>query len=67
MNPPTLPPPLPPPPPPQVEPGLYDEAVFRGLDVVVAEAERAGLRIILSLADNWKRRGGVDEVRKQFT
>lgn len=48
---------------PQVEPGLYDEAVFRGLDVVIAEAERAGLRVILSLADNWKRRGGVDEAR----
>ncbi|KAL4422049.1 hypothetical protein ABPG77_004865 [Micractinium sp. CCAP 211/92] len=45
----------------QVEPGVYDEAVFRGLDVVIAEAERAGLRVILSLADNWKRRGGVDE------
>ena len=47
----------------QVEPGVYDEAVFRGLDVVLAEAERAGLRVILSLADNWKRRGGIDEVR----
>lgn len=37
----------------QVAPGKYDEDVFRGLDTVIAEAERAGLRIILSFTDNW--------------
>jgi endo-1,4-beta-mannosidase len=36
--------------------------VFRGLDVVIAEAQRAGLRVILSFVDNWKYFGGVDEV-----
>lgn len=37
----------------QTAPGQYDEDVFRGLDVVIAEAERAGLRVILSFVDNW--------------
>lgn len=46
----------------QVRPGLYDERVFSSLDVVIAEAERAGLRVILSLVDNWKYEGGVDEM-----
>ncbi|PRW56573.1 mannan endo-1,4-beta-mannosidase 2-like [Chlorella sorokiniana] len=44
-----------------IAPGKYDEDVFRGLDVVIAEAERAGLRVILSFVDNWKYLGGVDE------
>ena len=47
---------------PQTKPGEYDEEVFRGLDVVIAEAQRAGLRVILSFVDNWKYFGGVDEV-----
>ena len=47
---------------PQTRPGEYDEEVFRGLDVVIAEAQRAGLRVILSFVDNWKYFGGVDEV-----
>ncbi|KAK2079426.1 hypothetical protein QBZ16_003118 [Prototheca wickerhamii] len=46
----------------QVAPGRYDEHVFASLDVALAEAERAGLRVILSLADNWKYEGGVDEM-----
>jgi mannan endo-1,4-beta-mannosidase len=47
---------------PQTKPGEYDEEVFRGLDVVIAEAQRAGLRVIFSFVDNWKYYGGVDEV-----
>ncbi|PSC71493.1 mannan endo-1,4-beta-mannosidase [Micractinium conductrix] len=45
----------------QVSPGVYSEAAFQALDAAIAEAEAAGLRVILSLADNWKRSGGVDE------
>lgn len=45
----------------QTAPGKYDEDVFRGLDTVIAEAERAGLRVILTFTDNWKYFGGVDE------
>lgn len=32
---------------------------------MIAEAERAGLRVILSFVDNWKYYGGIDEVRGQ--
>eukprot|EP00887_Chlorella_sp_A99_P004994 scaffold4.g4994.t1 len=60
-----------------VRPGEYDEGAFRALDWVVAEAGRAGVRIVLSLVDNWAYRawggcgghesprgqgGGVDEI-----
>ncbi len=30
---------------------------------MIAEAGKAGLKVILSLVDNWKYHGGVDEVR----
>ena len=40
----------------QTGPGEYDEDAFRALDWVVAEAGRAGLRLLLSLADNWSYR-----------
>jgi hypothetical protein len=49
--------------PAQVRPGTYNEDTFRGLDYVIAEAGKAGIKVILSLADNWKYHGGVDEVR----
>jgi len=45
----------------QVSPGAYDENAFQALDLVIAEAEKKGLRVILSLVDNWKYEGGVDE------
>ncbi|KDD71982.1 hypothetical protein H632_c4058p0, partial [Helicosporidium sp. ATCC 50920] len=45
-----------------VRPGVYDESVFRALDGVVAEAERAGLRVVLSLADHWKYSGGTAQM-----
>ncbi len=47
----------------QVRPGVYNEDMFRGLDFVLAEAGKVGIKVILSLADNWKYHGGVDEVR----
>ncbi|KAG2452701.1 hypothetical protein HYH02_002933 [Chlamydomonas schloesseri] len=45
----------------QVGPGVYLEAALAGLDHVVAAAAAAGLRLVLSLADNWKYAGGVDQ------
>lgn len=51
---------------PQIKPGVYDEGVLRGLDYVIAEAGRSGIKTILSFVDNWKYAGGVDEVRPPF-
>ena len=38
-----------------------NETSLAGLDIVVEEARLAGLKLILSLTDNWKYTGGVDE------
>ncbi|XP_020212509.1 mannan endo-1,4-beta-mannosidase 1 [Cajanus cajan] len=45
----------------QVSPGSYDEQVFRGLDFVVSEAGKHGVRLILSLVNNWKDFGGKNQ------
>ncbi|KAG1660683.1 hypothetical protein FOA52_015894 [Chlamydomonas sp. UWO 241] len=45
----------------QVLPGLYDESGLAALDFVVATASKLGLRVILSLTDNWKYYNGVDQ------
>ncbi|KAG4916749.1 hypothetical protein JHK87_054306 [Glycine soja] len=45
----------------QVSPGSYDEKVFRGLDFVVSEAGKYGVRLILSLVNNWKDFGGKNQ------
>ena len=37
----------------QVQPGVYNETAFLGLDTVIYEASRAGLRVIIVLANNW--------------
>lgn len=42
----------------QVSPGVYDEAMFRGLDFVVAEARRHGVYLLLCLANNFPDFGG---------
>ncbi|XP_019416619.1 PREDICTED: mannan endo-1,4-beta-mannosidase 4-like [Lupinus angustifolius] len=42
----------------QISPGYYDENVFKGLDFVISEAGKKGLRLILSLVNNWKDYGG---------
>ncbi|KAL6614532.1 hypothetical protein ACP70R_036802 [Stipagrostis hirtigluma subsp. patula] len=42
----------------QVSPGRFDERVFRALDLVVAEAGRHGVRLVLSLANNLEHYGG---------
>ena len=45
----------------QERPGKYSEAVFEALDYVIAQAEKFGIRIQLSLVDTWRYRGGVGE------
>lgn len=45
----------------QVDPGVFDERVFRALDFVIVEARRNGLRLILSLVNNLKAFGGKSQ------
>ncbi|XP_042454810.1 mannan endo-1,4-beta-mannosidase 8-like [Zingiber officinale] len=42
----------------QVSPYVYDDQVFEGLDFVVSEARKHGVRLILSFCNNWKDYGG---------
>nr|GMC96965.1 mannan endo-1,4-beta-mannosidase 7 [Ipomoea batatas] len=53
----------------QYAPGSYNEDVFKGLDFVIAEARKYGLKLILSLANNYESFGGkkqyVDWAREQ--
>ncbi|KGN52650.1 mannan endo-1,4-beta-mannosidase 1 [Cucumis sativus] len=42
----------------QISPGVYDESVFQGLDFVIFEARKYGIRMILSLVNNFKDYGG---------
>lgn len=46
----------------QTSPGSYNEQTFKGLDFVVAEARRHGIKLILSLANNYESFGG----KKQY-
>ncbi|KAJ8443669.1 hypothetical protein Cgig2_019651 [Carnegiea gigantea] len=46
----------------QVSPGSYNEQTFKGLDFVVAEARKYGIKLILSLANNYESFGG----KKQY-
>ncbi|PHT33975.1 Mannan endo-1,4-beta-mannosidase 3 [Capsicum baccatum] len=42
----------------QISPGVYDERVFQGLDFVISEAKKYGVRLILSFANQWNDFGG---------
>ncbi|CAL4936856.1 unnamed protein product [Urochloa decumbens] len=42
----------------QSEPGVYDEAMFQGLDFVIAEAGRHGIYLLLCLVNNFPDFGG---------
>ncbi|ONH96896.1 hypothetical protein PRUPE_7G158000 [Prunus persica] len=46
----------------QYSPGSYNEQMFKGLDFVIAEARRYGIKLILSLVNNYESFGG----RKQY-
>ncbi|KAH7316057.1 hypothetical protein KP509_21G076800 [Ceratopteris richardii] len=42
----------------QTSPGVYDEHVFQALDFVLNQARLSGLRLILTLVNNWDDYGG---------
>ncbi|GLT41356.1 hypothetical protein SLA2020_154270 [Shorea laevis] len=42
----------------QMAPGVFNERVFRGLDYVIVEARKHGIRLILSLVNNLNAFGG---------
>ncbi|WOH04283.1 hypothetical protein DCAR_0623692 [Daucus carota subsp. sativus] len=48
----------------QVSPGVYDERVFQGLDFVIHEAKRHGIKLILSLVNNYEDYGGKNQYVK---
>ncbi|KAJ0976501.1 hypothetical protein J5N97_018466 [Dioscorea zingiberensis] len=45
----------------QASPGFYNEETFKGLDFVISEANKYGLRLILSLVNNFKAFGGKSQ------
>ncbi|XP_058778565.1 mannan endo-1,4-beta-mannosidase 4-like [Vicia villosa] len=42
----------------QISPGSYNETVFEGLDFVISEAGKFGVKLMLSFVNNWKDLGG---------
>ena len=44
--------------------GHFDEKVFRGLDWVLAEARKRGLRVMLVLVNYWAAYGGMAQYVK---
>ncbi|XAR73846.1 Mannan endo-1,4-beta-mannosidase [Bertholletia excelsa] len=46
----------------QYSPGSYNEQMFKGLDFVIAEARRYGIKLVLSLVNNYDSFGG----KKQY-
>lgn len=44
-----------------LKPGEYNEGMLRGLDFLLDEARKRGLKLILSFTSNWTPTGGVDE------
>ena len=45
----------------QVEPGVYHEPSFNGLDWVLHQASKRGVKLILVLTDYWEHNGGVSQ------
>lgn len=43
------------------EPGVYNEAIFEGLDYVVDAARQRGIRVLLSFTSMWTNVGGVPQ------
>ncbi|KAF9610824.1 hypothetical protein IFM89_025190, partial [Coptis chinensis] len=48
----------------QISPSRFDEHVFQGLDYVIAEARRHGIKLILSLVNNLQPYGGKTQYVK---
>ncbi|KAI8106412.1 hypothetical protein M9435_000956 [Picochlorum sp. BPE23] len=45
----------------QESPGVYNDDAFASLDYILASCKKHGIRVILSMTDSWKYRGGVQE------
>ncbi|KAL3133352.1 hypothetical protein ABBQ38_007225 [Trebouxia sp. C0009 RCD-2024] len=43
----------------QTAPGQYNEEAFRALDQIIADADAAGAKLILTLTDNWRTDDGL--------
>jgi len=43
-----------------IAPGKFDEKTFESLDMVLAVANRKGIRVIIPFIDNWKWWGGIE-------
>ncbi len=43
--------------------GVFDEDVFRGVDYVLAQAARFGIKVIVALNNYWENHDGVGNVR----
>jgi len=43
-----------------IGPGQFDEKAFEALDIVLAVANRKGIRVIIPFIDNWKWWGGIE-------
>ena len=41
--------------------GVYDEKVLVGLDFVINEASKRGIRVVLVFANYWAMYGGIDQ------
>ena len=48
----------------QPKPGVYSEEVFQGLDYLLDEARKSGIKLILAFTSNWTPVGGVPEYLK---
>jgi|AntAceMinimDraft_1070359.scaffolds.fasta_scaffold80893_1 hypothetical protein len=45
----------------QTSPGVWNEEILQGMDFILAQARKRGLKIIWALADNWYPVGGVGQ------
>lgn len=43
--------------------GVYNETAFRGLDYILHQASLSGVRVLFTLADNWKTQDSKMNVR----
>ena len=47
-------------------PGEFNEDAFKALDLVLAVANRVGVRVIIPLVDNWKWWGGAEQYAEYY-
>lgn len=42
--------------------GVYNEAAFQGLDRLIADAGQRGVKLIITMTDNWHLQDGLQQV-----